>query len=123
MTVNYPGESVEYRAARERLLKREVALRRAMEDVAAARRELPPGGAVPQDYVFRGVGPDGAEADVRLPELFAPGRDCSSSTTSCSPATRATTGRASPTARVPPASPCSTSSTARPCTPSSASTS
>ena len=75
MTVNYPGESVEYRAARERLLEREVALRRAMEDVAAARRELPPGGAVPQDYVFRGAGPDGAEADVRLSELFAPGRD------------------------------------------------
>jgi predicted dithiol-disulfide oxidoreductase (DUF899 family) len=75
MTVNYPGESVEYRAARERLLEREVALRRAMEDVAAARRELPPGGAVPQDYVFRGAGADGAEADVRLSELFAPGRD------------------------------------------------
>jgi len=75
MTLSYPGESEEYRAARERLLEREVELRRAMEEVAAARRELPPGGLVSEDYVFRGVGPDGAQADVRLSELFAPGRD------------------------------------------------
>jgi predicted dithiol-disulfide oxidoreductase (DUF899 family) len=74
MTLTYPGESEEYRAARERLLEREVELRRAMEEVAAARRELPPGGLVSEDYVFRGIGPDGAEADVRLSELFAPGR-------------------------------------------------
>jgi predicted dithiol-disulfide oxidoreductase (DUF899 family) len=39
----FPGESAEYRAARERLLVREIELRRAMEDVAVARRALPPG--------------------------------------------------------------------------------
>jgi predicted dithiol-disulfide oxidoreductase (DUF899 family) len=70
MNVTFPGESAEYRAARERLLEREIGLRREMEAVAAARRELPPGGVVPEDYVFQG--PD---ADVRLSELFAPGKD------------------------------------------------
>jgi predicted dithiol-disulfide oxidoreductase (DUF899 family) len=70
MNVNFPGESAEYRAARERLLEREIALRREMEAVAAARRELPPGGVVPEDYVFQGPG-----GDVRLSELFAPGKD------------------------------------------------
>jgi predicted dithiol-disulfide oxidoreductase (DUF899 family) len=46
-----------------------------MEAVAAARRELPPGGPVPEDYVFQGEGADAAPTDVRLSELFAPGRD------------------------------------------------
>jgi predicted dithiol-disulfide oxidoreductase (DUF899 family) len=45
------------------------------EDVARARRELPPGGVVPVDYVFQGLGPDGEPADVRLSELLAPGKD------------------------------------------------
>jgi predicted dithiol-disulfide oxidoreductase (DUF899 family) len=70
MSVTYPGESAEYRTARERLLEQEIALRRATEAVAAARRALPPGGVVPQDYVFAGAG-----GPVRLSELFAPGRD------------------------------------------------
>jgi predicted dithiol-disulfide oxidoreductase (DUF899 family) len=43
----FPGESAEYRAARDRLLDRERELRRAIEAAAAARRELPPGGTVP----------------------------------------------------------------------------
>ena len=75
MGTSFPGESAEYRAARERLLEREIELRRATEAVAAARRELPPGGAVPQDYVFEGSGTDGAPTAVRLSDLFAPGRD------------------------------------------------
>jgi len=75
MTIAFPGESAEYRAARNRLLEREIELRRAMEAVAAARRRLPPGGVVPQDYVFQAHGPDGGPAAVRLSELFAPGRD------------------------------------------------
>jgi predicted dithiol-disulfide oxidoreductase (DUF899 family) len=73
--VRFPGESAEYRAARDRLLEQEIGLRRAMEGVAAARRELPPGGVVPKDYVFQGRGADGAATDVRLSELFAPGKD------------------------------------------------
>src|SRR5204863_7730984 len=75
MGIALPGESPEYRAARDRLLEREIELRRAMEAVAAARRELPPGGPVPHDYVFHGEGADGAPTDVRLSELFAPGND------------------------------------------------
>ena len=67
--------SAEYRAARDRLLDKEIELRRAMEAVAAARRALPPGGLTPQDYVFDGVGADGAPAKTRLSELFAPGKD------------------------------------------------
>lgn len=75
MSITFPGESAEYRAARDRLLEQEIELRRAMERVAAARRELPPGGVVREDYVFQGAGVDGAPTDVRLSELLAPGRD------------------------------------------------
>ncbi|MGN6868247.1 MAG: DUF899 family protein [Solirubrobacteraceae bacterium] len=75
MGVAFPGESSEYRLARDRLLEREIELRRAMEAVAAARRELPPGGPVTLDYVFQGAGPDGAPTDIKLSELFEPGKD------------------------------------------------
>lgn len=75
MSVSYPGESREYREAREQLLQQEIDLRRQMEAVAAARRDLPPGGVVPEDYVFQGEGPDGEPMDVRLSELFSPGKD------------------------------------------------
>jgi predicted dithiol-disulfide oxidoreductase (DUF899 family) len=71
----FPGESEQYRAARDRLLEREIELRRTMEAVAAARRELPPGGLVPEEYAFQGIGAGGNPAEVRLSELFAPGRD------------------------------------------------
>jgi predicted dithiol-disulfide oxidoreductase (DUF899 family) len=75
MSTTFPGESAEYRAAREELLEREIELRRATEAVATARRELPPGGVVPEDYVFQGAGADGLPTNVRLSELFAPGKD------------------------------------------------
>jgi predicted dithiol-disulfide oxidoreductase (DUF899 family) len=75
MSITFPGESADYRAARDRLLEQEIELRRAMERVAAARRELPPGGVVPQDYVFQGAAADGSPTDVRLSELFDPGKD------------------------------------------------
>jgi len=75
MAIAFPGESADYRTARDRLLQQEIELRRAMEAVAAARRQLPPGGIVPQDYVFQAQGPDGGTAEVRMSELFAPGKD------------------------------------------------
>jgi predicted dithiol-disulfide oxidoreductase (DUF899 family) len=75
MAITFPGESAEYRTARDALLLREVALRREMEAVAQQRRALPPGGVVAQDYVFQGEGADGRPADIRLSQLFAPGRD------------------------------------------------
>jgi predicted dithiol-disulfide oxidoreductase (DUF899 family) len=75
MAIAFPGESGEYRAARNRLLEQEIGLRRAIEAVAAARRGLPPGGIVPQDYIFQTEGADGGLAEVRLSELFTAGKD------------------------------------------------
>jgi predicted dithiol-disulfide oxidoreductase (DUF899 family) len=75
MGVSFPGESAQYRQARDRLLEQEAELRRATEAVAAARRALPPGGTVPEDYVFQGRGTDGRPVDVSLSELFGPGQD------------------------------------------------
>lgn len=63
----HPNESAAYRAARNALLAEEIEVRRAIERVAARRRALPPGGAIPQDYRFTGeAGP------VTLSELFGP---------------------------------------------------
>ena len=75
MSITFPGESAEYRAARDDLLDQEIELRRAMEQLAATRRDLPPGGTVPEDYVFQGAGASGTPTDVRLSDLFMPGRD------------------------------------------------
>ncbi len=75
MKLEFPGESAAYRAARDRLLDQEIALRREMEALAAARRALPPGGLVPQDYVFDGIGADGTFIKVKLSEMFAAGKD------------------------------------------------
>jgi predicted dithiol-disulfide oxidoreductase (DUF899 family) len=74
MSLAFPGESAEYRAARDELLAQEIDLRRAMEDVAAARRALPKGGVVGEDYVFEAA-VDGGTGEVKLSELFAPGMD------------------------------------------------
>lgn len=63
--IRYPNESAEYRAARTALLEEEIALRRHIERVAAQRRALPPGGEVPEDYVFEGL-----DGPVRLSQLF-----------------------------------------------------
>jgi predicted dithiol-disulfide oxidoreductase (DUF899 family) len=72
----FPGESDEYRRARDELLRAEVELRRQTEATAALRRELPLGGAVETDYVFEEWDEDaGAPRDVRLSELFADGKD------------------------------------------------
>jgi predicted dithiol-disulfide oxidoreductase (DUF899 family) len=73
--MRFPNESAAYRAARDRLLEKEIELRRQMEAVAEARRKLPLGGRVDEDYVFDGLGADGRPARIRFSELFAPGRD------------------------------------------------
>jgi hypothetical protein len=62
MSVTFPGESAEYRQARNRLLDREIELRRMTEAVAAARRELPPGGRS-ENYVFHENGADGTPTE------------------------------------------------------------
>lgn len=75
MGVTFPNESPEYRAARDKLLQREAALRREMESIAAEIRALPPGGAVREDYEFDHIDANGAPAKVLLSELFRPGTD------------------------------------------------
>lgn len=70
--VRFPGESPEYRAARDTLLRAEVALRERLADVAALRRQLPQGGPLKADYRFESA--DTAGTSVRLSELFAPGK-------------------------------------------------
>jgi predicted dithiol-disulfide oxidoreductase (DUF899 family) len=71
--IRFPGESLEYRRERNRLLEAEVELRRAIERVAEQRRALAPGGAIPEDYRFEEVCNGGGE--VSFSELFAPGKD------------------------------------------------
>jgi predicted dithiol-disulfide oxidoreductase (DUF899 family) len=73
MNATFPNEMPDYRSARADLLKREVALRREMEAVASELRALPPGGEVPEDYVFDCIGLDGTPSKVRLSELFRGG--------------------------------------------------
>src|SRR6201993_2549404 len=69
---NFPGESSEYRSARNELLEAEAELRRLNEQVAAQRRVLPAGGLIREDYVFESAA-DGSK--VKFSELFAPGKD------------------------------------------------
>ena len=72
-TTRFPGESEEYRRARDELLQAEVELRRHTEAVAAKRRALPLGGVVPEDYCFEEVADGGGE--VRFSELLQAGKD------------------------------------------------
>lgn len=67
----FPGETGAYRQARDELLRAEIDLRRQVERVAAQRRELPPGGEIPEDYPFEEWdGATGSPRPVRLSELF-----------------------------------------------------
>jgi predicted dithiol-disulfide oxidoreductase (DUF899 family) len=69
--MRFPGESARYRQARDELLDAEVALRRQEEAVAALRRNLPLGGALPTDYEFDEWDPQAAvPRTVRLSQLF-----------------------------------------------------
>jgi len=72
----FPGESSQYREARDELLRSEIELRRQIEHTAEQRRALPLGGAVQTDYVFHECDPNaGAPREVRLSELFEPVKD------------------------------------------------
>src|SRR6266700_2945610 len=76
--LSFPQETAEYRKARNELLTAEIELRRQIEAIAAARRKLPLGGQVAQDYVFDEGPTDLSEQGVRqtpLSELFDPGKD------------------------------------------------
>ena len=70
--VHFPGESSEYRRARNELSEDEAALKRLSQQVAAKRRALPAGGLIREDYVFESAA-DGSK--VRFSELFAPSKN------------------------------------------------
>jgi predicted dithiol-disulfide oxidoreductase (DUF899 family) len=74
--VRFPGESDEYRRARQDLLQAEMKLRQDEEAVAAQRRGLPLGGAVPSDYEFQEWDTQtGSGRGVKLSELFEDDKD------------------------------------------------
>jgi predicted dithiol-disulfide oxidoreductase (DUF899 family) len=47
-----------------------MALRRQIEAVAARRRALPPGGQIPEGYVFERIGENGMPEKVEMSKLF-----------------------------------------------------
>jgi predicted dithiol-disulfide oxidoreductase (DUF899 family) len=66
-----PGETEDYRTARDALLAKEQELREAIETVAELRRTLPPGGLIKEDYKFEEIDlDDGSISTVRFSELF-----------------------------------------------------
>lgn len=75
----FPNETDVYRSARDELLKAEMALRMQAEEVAALRRDLPPGGALKEDYALiegpTDLAADSKKAEVRFSNLFEAGKD------------------------------------------------
>ena len=76
-TVRFPGESADYRAARDKLLAAERDLRQHVEQVAELRRKLPLGGELPENYAFEEGAADLANTTtvvpVKLSDLFREG--------------------------------------------------
>src|SRR5262245_49664005 len=62
----FPGESAEYRKAREALVAEEIEFRRHMTRLTGQRRALPPGPVIEKDYRFRDANGD----ELGLLELF-----------------------------------------------------
>jgi predicted dithiol-disulfide oxidoreductase (DUF899 family) len=63
--LHFPNETPEYRKARNTLLAEEIELRRHIEQVAALRRAMPLGGAIPEDYTL-----ESEKGPIRLSDLF-----------------------------------------------------
>ena len=62
----FPGESSQYREAREALLAEEIEFRRHLTRLAEQRRALPPGPVIEKNYRFK----DARGFDVGLRDLF-----------------------------------------------------
>jgi predicted dithiol-disulfide oxidoreductase (DUF899 family) len=72
----FPGETEDYRRARDELLQAELELRRQQKAVSVQRQDMPMGGEVPTDYVFDEWDPGiGSVRQVRLSELFENGKE------------------------------------------------
>ena len=72
--LSYPNESAEYRRRRDELLRQEIALRESLEQLAALRRQLPPGGVLKEDYVFDEL-VDNKPAKTNFSTLFDEGKN------------------------------------------------
>ena len=68
--LRFPNETDEYRARRDELLELEKELRAKVMEVAEARRALPLGGRLKEDYRFEHAGDDGEVHEVAFSELF-----------------------------------------------------
>lgn len=68
--LRYPNESLEYRLARDELLQRELELVSQVKAVAAARRNLPCGGRLLQDYEFTWATDQRLGQSVQFSQLF-----------------------------------------------------
>jgi predicted dithiol-disulfide oxidoreductase (DUF899 family) len=68
--VTYPGESADYRSARNELLRAEMDLRRKVADVAAMREKLPLGGKIKENYQFMS-----GDGECSISDLFSDGCD------------------------------------------------
>ena len=68
--LRYPNENQAYRDARNSLLKEEQELVARVKALAAARRALPPGGELKEDYVFQWAVDGRVGQPVRFSELF-----------------------------------------------------
>jgi len=68
--MSIPNESPEYRKARDELLETEKALVESVKALAEKRRQLPLGGKLKEDYVFKRANAGRVNDEVRLSELF-----------------------------------------------------
>lgn len=68
--LRYPNESPEYRKARDELLAEEQQLVEKVKAVAEKRRQLPLGGRLQEDYLFKRANAGRVNQDVHLSELF-----------------------------------------------------
>ena len=68
--LRYPNETEVYRAARDALLAEERKLVEKTKALAAKRRQLPPGGRLKEDYVFRRASHGKLGQKVTFSELF-----------------------------------------------------
>ena len=68
--LRYPNETKEYRDARDALLEEERALVEQVKALAEKRRQLPTGGKLKEDYVFKRANDGKVGEEVRLSELF-----------------------------------------------------
>ena len=69
--LRYPNESMEYRVARESLMRAEQELVDKVKAVAEKRRKLPSGGELKEDYIFQWANDGKVGQRVRFSELFA----------------------------------------------------